>query len=95
LEGIIGRKKRMAFAPYLEHSDARIRKLAEDLAAEDIEARRLQRWLSGADEDEGYGELQDQQGSEQEPLPARRGKASDAGLGGEMRTTSRFGGSGG
>jgi hypothetical protein len=38
-EGIIGRKKRGAFNRFLEHTDPRIRRYAEDLAAEDIRAR--------------------------------------------------------
>jgi hypothetical protein len=38
-EGIIGRKKRKSFNRFLEHPDPRIRRYAEELAAQDIEAR--------------------------------------------------------
>lgn len=40
-EGIIDRKKRKAFNRFLEHPDPRIRQHAEELAAQDVEARAL------------------------------------------------------
>ena len=51
-EGIIGRKKRKAFNRSLEHPDPRIRRYAEELAAQDLKARALLRFL----EDEDYCE---------------------------------------
>jgi hypothetical protein len=54
-EGIIGRKKRKAFNRFLEHHDPRIRRYAEELAAEDVEARSDMRLV----EDEYYCEPED------------------------------------
>jgi hypothetical protein len=49
-EGIIGRKKRKAFNRFLEHPDSRIRRYAEELTAQDIEARKLLRFLEYGDD---------------------------------------------
>jgi hypothetical protein len=61
-EGIIGRKKRKAFNRFLEHPDPRIRRYAEELAAQDIEARELLRFLEyGGDDfvpEEDYSEFE-------------------------------------
>jgi hypothetical protein len=54
-DGIIGRKKRKAFNRFLEHSDPRIRRRAEELSARDIEARDLLRYLQHED----YRETED------------------------------------
>jgi hypothetical protein len=54
-EGIISRKKRKAFNGFLEHPDPRIRRYAEELAAQDIEARSLPGFL----EDEDYCKQKD------------------------------------
>jgi hypothetical protein len=48
-EGIIGRKKRKAFHRFLEHPDPRIRRYAEELAAEDVKARSYLRLLEDED----------------------------------------------
>jgi hypothetical protein len=42
-ESIIGRKRRKSFEKFLSHPDERIRKYAEQLAADDVRARALQR----------------------------------------------------
>jgi hypothetical protein len=54
-EGIIGRKKRKNFNRFLEHPNPRIRHCAQELAAQDVEARALLRFL----EDGDYGEPED------------------------------------
>jgi hypothetical protein len=54
-EGVIGRRKRKAFNRFLEHPDPHIRGCAEKLAAQDIEARALLRYLQHYD----YCELED------------------------------------
>ena len=54
-EGIVGRKKGKAFNRFLEHPDPRIRRYAEELAAQDFKARALLRFL----EDEDYCEPDD------------------------------------
>ena len=54
-EGIIGRKKRKAFNRFLEHPDPRIRRYAEELAAEDVKARYYLRLF----EEEDYCEPED------------------------------------
>jgi hypothetical protein len=48
-EGVIGRKKRKAFNRFLEHPDPRIRRYAEELAALDIEARAMLRFVGEED----------------------------------------------
>jgi hypothetical protein len=48
-EGVIGRKKRKDFNRFLEHPDPRIRRYAEKLAALDIEARAMLRFLGEED----------------------------------------------
>jgi hypothetical protein len=52
---IIGRKQRKAFNRFFEHPDPRIRRYAEELAARDMEARVLLRFL----EEEGNCEPED------------------------------------
>ena len=46
-EGIISRKRRKSFNRFLEHSDPRIRKLAQEMLAEDRQSRRMQRVMAG------------------------------------------------
>ena len=48
-EGIIGRKKRKAFNRFLEHPDSRIRRYAEEIAADDVKARSQLRCLEYED----------------------------------------------
>jgi hypothetical protein len=54
-EGVIGRKKRKAFNRFLEHPDPRIRRYAEELAALDIEARAMLRFVGEEDFSEPEG----------------------------------------
>jgi hypothetical protein len=62
-EGIIGRKKRKAFNRFLEHPDPHIRQYADQLAAQNIEARSLLRFLEcGGDDfepEEDYSVFED------------------------------------
>ncbi len=48
-EGVIGRKKRKAFNRFLKHPDLRIRRYAEELAAQDMEARAMLRFVGEED----------------------------------------------
>jgi len=60
-EGIIGRKRRKSFERFLSHPDERIRKYAEQLAAEDVKERAFLREM------EREWEEDDPEGCEIEP----------------------------
>jgi hypothetical protein len=68
-EGIIGRKKRKAFNRFMEHPDPRIRRYAEELAAQDIEARALLRFLEYGDDFEPEDDYPEFEGAAVGPSP--------------------------
>jgi hypothetical protein len=55
-DGIIGRKKRKAFNRFLEHPDPRIRRYAEELAAQDVKAQSRLRFLESEEYCEPVGD---------------------------------------
>ncbi len=73
-EGIIPRKHRKSFEPFLHHDDARIRALAENMQVEDRATRRLMQMR--ADLDEIWAETSERAGMCNEKVEAESGGES-------------------